>query len=235
MENYKVLPSVVAAQAALESNWGRSSLATQGKNLFGVKGSYKGQSIVFPTQEWTGGGYVTINDAFAKYPSWDVSIVEHGKLIAENARYRAAIGKTDPLAQITAIWSAGYATDPAYPSKIMSVINANNLRAWDLDAFSGGDGGGFSGDIGGGNGYKNFSENLIKKNGTTRPGFKLEAMQAIVVHDIQSSSNLGGIRNILNSGNGGQKMGYHVIVSENDAQLVVPFTEGVYHAERAKA
>lgn len=234
-KNYKVLPSVVAAQAALESNWGRSALAIQGKNLFGVKGSYKGQSVVFPTLEWTGSGYVTINDAFAKYPSWDVSIVEHGKLIGEGTRYRAAIGKTDPSDQITAIWAAGFASDPSYPSKVMSVINANNLRAWDLDAFSGGDGGGFSGDIDGGNGYKNFSENLIKKNGTTRPGFKLEAMQAIVLHDIQSGSNLGGIRNTLNSGNGGQKMGYHVIVSENDAQLVVPFTEGVYHAERGKS
>lgn len=235
-KQYKVLPSITAAQSALESNWGRSQAAIKANNLFGVKGAYKGQSVVMPTQEWVG-GWVTINAAFAKYPSWNVSVDLYGQLIGQTKTYKSAIGKTDPSDQIMAIWSSGYATDPSYPGKIMSIVNANNLRAWDLDAFAGGDGGNFdidASDSGGGgdDGYKNFSEDLIKKNSTTRPGFKLEGIQAIVLHDIQSNANLNSVKNVLNSGNSGQKMGYHVIVTDNDAKQVVPFNEGVYHAER---
>src|SRR5699024_7459237 len=45
--------SIMIAQAAHESAWGKSSLATKGNNLFGIKGSYKGNSIVMLTWEET--------------------------------------------------------------------------------------------------------------------------------------------------------------------------------------
>lgn len=231
-KEYKVLPSVAAGQAALESAWGKSTLSTKGNNLFGVKGTYKGASVTMSTKEFVNGSWITINAEFAKYPSWGESILAYGKLIGTASHYAAAPGKTDAREQITAIWNGGYATDPNYPDLVMSVINANNLREWDLDAFAGGDGGGFDGSIDGGNGYKNFSESLIKKNSCTRPGDKIKGVQGIVIHDIQSSSNLSSVRNSLNSGNGGVKMGYHVLVSDTDAQLIVPMSEKVYHAER---
>ena len=63
---FGVLPSVTAAQAILESAWGQSALATQGHNLFGIKGSYNGQSITMRTAEYGNGGYYYINDAFRK-------------------------------------------------------------------------------------------------------------------------------------------------------------------------
>lgn len=230
---YKILPSVVAAQAALESSWGTSRLSTQGYNLFGVKGSYNGSSVVMQTQEDLGGGnMIWINASFAKYPDWNVSIAEHGKLVGQTPRYRSAVGLRDPRAQITAIWSSGYATDSAYVSKIMSVINANNLRAWDLDAFNGGDGGGFS--EGGGDEFKNFRSDTIKKNAYSRPALKISGVSGVVIHDIQTSATVATVRKNLDSGNGGTKMGYHIIVSDVDAALIVPLNEGVYHAERAK-
>ena len=232
-KTYKVLPSVAAGQAALESAWGKSTLSTKGNNLFGVKGSYNGASVTMSTKEWVGGGFITINAAFAKYPSWGASILAYGKLIGTASHYSAAVGKTDPREQITAIWNGGYATDPNYPDLVMSVINSNNLREWDLDAFAGGDGGGFDGNIEGGAGHKNFSESLIKKNSCTRPGDKIKSIQGIVIHDIQTSANLKSVRNSLDSGNGGIKMGYHVLVSDSDAQLIVPLSEKVYHVERA--
>src|SRR5699024_10119279 len=42
---YKVLPSITVAQAIVESGWGRSALSTQAHNLFGIKGSYNGNSV----------------------------------------------------------------------------------------------------------------------------------------------------------------------------------------------
>ncbi len=46
----KILTSVTLAQAILESNWGKSGLSTSGNNLFGIKGSYEGQSVSMGTK-----------------------------------------------------------------------------------------------------------------------------------------------------------------------------------------
>ncbi|KZT83939.1 hypothetical protein Nizo1840_1452 [Lactiplantibacillus plantarum] len=54
-KKYHVLPSISAAQAIIESGWGTSALAIQGKNIFGIKGEYEGKSIYFPTQEYENG------------------------------------------------------------------------------------------------------------------------------------------------------------------------------------
>ena len=92
---FGVLPSVTAAQAILESAWGQSALATQGHNLFGIKGSYNGQSITMRTAEYGNGGYYYINDAFRKYPSNYESIVDHGRFLAINSRYNNLLWKKD--------------------------------------------------------------------------------------------------------------------------------------------
>ena len=47
-QTYKVLPSITVAQAILESGWGNSYLSTAAHNLFGIKGSYNGNSIRLP-------------------------------------------------------------------------------------------------------------------------------------------------------------------------------------------
>ncbi|MEJ1300404.1 glucosaminidase domain-containing protein [Latilactobacillus sakei] len=43
-KKHQVLPSIIIAQAIIESDWGRSDLATKANNLFGVKGQYQGQA-----------------------------------------------------------------------------------------------------------------------------------------------------------------------------------------------
>lgn len=84
---YGVLPSVTAAQAILESAWGQSSLSTQGHNLFGIKGSYNGQSVNMKTSEWNGSSYITITAAFRAYPDNATSVVDHGYFLYSNSRY----------------------------------------------------------------------------------------------------------------------------------------------------
>ena len=44
-EKYRIFPSIIIGQAILESKWGKSILAVQGYNLFGINGNYNGQSI----------------------------------------------------------------------------------------------------------------------------------------------------------------------------------------------
>lgn len=133
----RVLPSVTAAQAAIESGWGSSYLTTAANNLFGIKGSYHGQSITLPTQEWVNGHYVTINAAFRKYPSWAASIEDHGDFLTSNSRYNNLLGVKDYRQVANLLQQDGYATDPNYASTIISIVQQYGLQAWDQEAFNG--------------------------------------------------------------------------------------------------
>ena len=83
-QQYHILPSITAAQAILESGWGNSQLAQQYHNLFGIKGSYNGQSVTFPTNEEVNGNIISINAQFRAYPSWTESIADHGAFLNNN-------------------------------------------------------------------------------------------------------------------------------------------------------
>ncbi|WP_235810648.1 SH3 domain-containing protein [Lactiplantibacillus fabifermentans] len=132
--NHKVLPSITAAQAILESGWGRSELSTLGNNLFGIKGDYQGQSIAFKTQEFVNGQYITITDNFRKYPNWAASVEDHGAFLNVNPRYSNLLGVTDYQKVAALLSQDGYATAPDYAAKLIEIINEYNLNAWDTEA-----------------------------------------------------------------------------------------------------
>ncbi|MGY3779133.1 glucosaminidase domain-containing protein [Isobaculum melis] len=131
---YGILPSVSAAQAVIESGWGMSTLAQPpNHNLFGIKGSYNGQFVTLPTQEWDGSQYITIQGNFRKYPSCAESVKDHGAFFHEGPRYLGLIGMRDYEVQCLAIQNCGYATDPNYAEKLMTTIRANDLVSWDQE------------------------------------------------------------------------------------------------------
>ncbi len=132
-QKYGVLPSITAAQAILESGWGRSQLSTQGNNLFGIKGSYNGQSIMFPTQEWGPNGYYTVNAAFRKYPNWSASVEDHGRFLDENSRYSNLLGERDYQKVARLLQQDGYATDPNYANALINMVNSYGLQSWDQE------------------------------------------------------------------------------------------------------
>lgn len=134
---YKVLPSVAIAQAALESAWGQSSLATKYNNLFGIKGSYGGNAANMATWEVYGGVRYDIKANFRASPDWKTSIKDYGVFLNVNSRYKNALGLTNYKDQITEIKRAGYATDPNYVSKIVSIIEANDLVKYDKEVLGG--------------------------------------------------------------------------------------------------
>jgi len=118
--------SIILAQAALETGWGSSTIG-DAKNLFGIKGTGPAGSIRVPTEEIVNGRRVTINDNFRKYNSWQESIEDHGRLL-QNSRYaRAMAVKNDPDQFARELQRAGYATDPEYASKLISIMKSNNL------------------------------------------------------------------------------------------------------------
>ena len=139
-EKYKVFPSLIIAQAIHESAWGKSGLATKGKNLFGIKAdsSWQGQKISMKTAEYSSNNKYYINAAFRKYNSFSDSIVDHGKFLSENSRYsiHGVFTSRTSYEQAQALQRAGYATDPNYANKLISTIKTYNLTRYDDSNFS---------------------------------------------------------------------------------------------------
>lgn len=134
-KEYGVLPSLTAAQAIIESGWGQSTLSSQYHNLFGIKGSYNGHSVVMPTREVYGGQSVMINDAFRAYDNNSQSVQDHGRFLAVNSRYHNLLWKTNHRDVTYLIRADGYATAPNYTTTLNAVIERYNLTAWDQEAF----------------------------------------------------------------------------------------------------
>ena len=130
---FGILPSVAAGQAALESGWGVSGLSTKYNNLFGIKGTYQGNSAMMNTWEVYGGKKYDITDGFRAYPDQATSILDYGVFLTVNKRYAKAIGLNDYKSQIKAIHNAGYATDPDYATKVITIIEKYGLAAWDKE------------------------------------------------------------------------------------------------------
>ncbi|HEL1370823.1 TPA: glucosaminidase domain-containing protein [Streptococcus equi subsp. zooepidemicus] len=133
---YKILPSLTAAQAILESGWGKYAPHNA---LFGIKAdsSWTGKSFNTKTQEEYQPGVVTdIVDRFRAYDSWTDSILDHGKFLNDNPRYKSVIGETDYKKACHAIKNAGYATASGYAELLIQLIEENNLQSWDEEAIN---------------------------------------------------------------------------------------------------
>lgn len=126
------IPSVLIAQAAIESNWGRSTLSAKYNNFFGIKAgkSWKGKTVNMKTGEVFAGRNVTINSNFRVYDSLADSIRDRNRLL-RMPRYKAVEPAATPQAQAEAIKAAGYCTATNYVSSIMATIKANNLTQYD--------------------------------------------------------------------------------------------------------
>ncbi|KRL55117.1 putative mannosyl-glycoprotein endo-beta-N-acetylglucosamidase [Paucilactobacillus oligofermentans DSM 15707 = LMG 22743] len=133
--NHKILPSLTAAQAIIESGWGNSDLTTMANNLFGIKGSYNGNSITMATGEYYNGQYVTVNAQFRAYASYAESMSDHSQFLLDNSRYANLIGVTDSNIAAMLIQQDGYATSPTYAKTLMNTMNYYDLTSWNWIAF----------------------------------------------------------------------------------------------------
>lgn len=137
MKETGVPASLTLAQAALESNWGKSKLATESKNLFGIKNK-RGKN--YKTKEFIRGNWYTVNAPFAVYQDWTGSIADHSALVLRGTRdkpkrYHGVLWEKDYKKACDAIQAGGYATDPTYSKKLQLIIESNNLQAIDEMVF----------------------------------------------------------------------------------------------------
>ncbi|HTB66936.1 MAG TPA: glucosaminidase domain-containing protein [Steroidobacteraceae bacterium] len=131
-----VAPSNLLAQAALETNWGRSlphdSSGHSSNNLFGVKatGAWDGASAQAVTSEAApDGSAVSVLAPFRSYADATQSFQDYVSLLRNNPRYAAALNTGgDSRAFATGLQRGGYATDPDYARKVSAV--ANNISGY---------------------------------------------------------------------------------------------------------
>ena len=113
----KILPSVIIAQAALESGWN-----LEAKTLFGIKGN--GVSLV--TTEYIDGIKKIVTDSFVVYK--DIAEAVEGYFNLLNAERYTNVRNTDTYSeQCLELYNCGYATDPDYSEKLLNIIEINRL------------------------------------------------------------------------------------------------------------
>ncbi|MCT8345348.1 flagellar assembly peptidoglycan hydrolase FlgJ [Photorhabdus kleinii] len=119
---------LIIAQAALESGWGqREILTAEGKpshNLFGIKAGkgWKGPVTNILTTEYINGEPQKMKDNFRVYGSYVEAIEDYVTLLTESPRYANVARSVTPEQGAYSLQQAGYATDPGYAKKLVSVI-----------------------------------------------------------------------------------------------------------------
>jgi flagellum-specific peptidoglycan hydrolase FlgJ len=129
--------AIQIAQAIHETGWGQSIPVDKytgqfSYNLFGIKGAGSAGSVTITTWEVYNGVKVTIDDQFRAYKSVQQAWDDHADFLMVRpwyAPFRAVM--TDPIQGAWALKRSGYATDPAYPTKLINIMKQYNL--FDLD------------------------------------------------------------------------------------------------------
>lgn len=120
-------PSVLLAQAALETGWGRKVVGdAQGpsNNFFNIKAGsdWRGPTVSKQALEYRDGLAVQERSEFRAYATAEASFADYVNFISESPRYAEALKAAgDGKAYLQELQNAGYATDPEYASKVRSI------------------------------------------------------------------------------------------------------------------
>jgi len=127
MKTYGIPASIILAQGILESGSGKSELAVNANNHFGIKCH----------KDWRGDKMYkdddAANDCFRKYNQASESYKDHAMLLTGQKRYSNLfrLSKGDYKGWAKGLRQAGYATDPKYPEKLINYIESYNLSQYD--------------------------------------------------------------------------------------------------------
>ena len=128
MHKYKIPASITLAQGLLESGFGFGRLASEGNNHFGIKchSDWEGKKIYHDDDEK--------GECFRVYKDPVTSYRDHSLFLTTRSRYDFLFNiKThDYEGWAKGLKKAGYATDPKYPDKLISLIERFDLNRFDI-------------------------------------------------------------------------------------------------------
>ena len=119
--------SITLSQGLLESRYGLSALAAEGHNHFGIKchNDWKGKTMAVDDD--------AKGECFRVYDADIDSFHDHSDFLRYRDRYKFlfVFPVTDYKAWANGLKKAGYATDPAYPAKLIKLIEDYDLSRFD--------------------------------------------------------------------------------------------------------
>ena len=127
MRFFKIPASITLAQGILESGYGEGTLAKNANNHFGIKchKDWKGKSIKHDDDEK--------NECFRSYKNPLRSYRDHSLFLVDRDRYSSLfeLNRKDYRGWAIGLKAAGYATDPKYADKLISLIERFKLTRFD--------------------------------------------------------------------------------------------------------
>jgi flagellum-specific peptidoglycan hydrolase FlgJ len=180
MVSHGVPASITLAQGILESGSGLSPLSLQANNHFGIKCH----------KEWTGLAVSHDDDekgeCFRKYDHPSESYRDHSLFLTSRPRYAGLfeLSKDDYKSWARGLKDAGYATDPKYPDKLISLIERYELYKYDQEV------------LGKKGAVKNPNPIVVSNNGKTykvEPGdtlYSVARKHNLTVDQLKNKNNL---------------------------------------------
>jgi flagellar protein FlgJ len=128
-------PSVLVAQSALETGWGKHVISDKygrsSYNLFNIKADkrWSGDKVPVQTIEFKDGLAVKEDANFRRYRNISDSFTDYAQFILTEPRYNNARQAQDGKDYLRALQSSGYATDPNYADKVIELLDHDLIRA----------------------------------------------------------------------------------------------------------
>ncbi|CAM5190605.1 Peptidoglycan hydrolase FlgJ OS=Castellaniella defragrans OX=75697 GN=HNR28_000417 PE=3 SV=1 [Castellaniella defragrans] len=125
---------LILSQAALESGWGQREImrpdGSTSHNLFGIKAgsNWHGEVVNVMTTEFENGVPRKVLQPFRAYRSYADSFTDYAKLVGNNGRYSEVTTARSAEEAAHRIQAAGYATDPGYADKLISIMGYFQAR-----------------------------------------------------------------------------------------------------------
>jgi flagellum-specific peptidoglycan hydrolase FlgJ len=123
-----IFPEIAGCEAALESGYGRSALAIQANNLFGMKAhvqEWSGETISIPTREFLDHGWVMVQADWVKYADWAECFLDRMATLKRCApiypHYQAALDASNYIVYINEV-SKSWSTDPERAAKVIHIF-----------------------------------------------------------------------------------------------------------------
>ena len=119
----------IIGQAALESGWGKREIknadGSSSHNVFGIKATsdWKGKTANAVTTEFVNGKPQKVVEKFRAYDSYEDALTDYASVLKSNPRYAPVVeASRDAAGFAHGMQKAGYATDPQYAKKLISIM-----------------------------------------------------------------------------------------------------------------
>lgn len=140
-EKLGVNPKVILAQAALESGWGKHVIqnfdGSSSFNLFGIKAGsdWQGSTATVQTLEYENGIAEKQTASFRSYASLADAFEDYVNFLTQSPRYEQALEQAaDEQQYVRGLQEGGYATDPKYAEKILSILSRDEFAQSTADS-----------------------------------------------------------------------------------------------------